>query len=73
MPFTPKLRHILAERMRAEYAARGLSWATLSKASGLSMSTIARISAARHPPDLDTLEKLAYGIGIEASELLKPL
>lgn len=68
--FDPKLRHVLAQHVRAQRAAQGITRLQLAERCGLSNSTLARIETASNPPDLDTLEQVALGLGVEAASLL---
>jgi transcriptional regulator with XRE-family HTH domain len=55
------------KRLRAE---KGLTQERLAEQSGLGLSDIAKIETIRRDPGVKVLAKIAYGLGVPASELL---
>lgn len=60
----------LAGRIRQLRAAKGMSQERLAWASQVTKQTIANLEHGRSVPRLDTLARLAAGLGITASELI---
>lgn len=50
---------------------RGLTQAALAARARLNRVTLARLERAMHPPNLDTLERIARALGVELVDLVK--
>jgi transcriptional regulator with XRE-family HTH domain len=51
----------------------GLSQESLAKAAGVSRAHMGRIENTRHAVNIDTLEKIAVALDVDAAALLQPL
>lgn len=51
--------------------ARGLSQEALAKKARLNRVTLARLERALHPPNLDTLDRIARALGVELADLVR--
>ena len=61
----------VAERVVELRRARGLSQEALAKKTGLNRVTLARLERAQHPPNLDTLERIARALRVTIAELVR--
>lgn len=59
--------------LKTERLARGMSQGTLSRVSGVTKSRISRYEHGHHLPTIDTLNRLARGMGTDLSNLLSVL
>jgi transcriptional regulator with XRE-family HTH domain len=50
---------------------RGLSQEALAKKTGLNRVTLARLERARHPPNLDTLDRIARALRVKLADLVR--
>ena len=64
---------VLAANLRRLRQERGLTQERLAEQAGLHMTDIARIETLRRDPGIKVLVKLAHGLGVPASELLRGL
>lgn len=60
------------ERIRELCAERGWSWYQLSKASGISYSTLSTMINKKNMPTLPTLQKICQGFGISMTDFFEP-
>ena len=67
-----KLRKILAANLRREMSVRGLSQSELARQIGVAPARVNEILAGKYSPTLDTVERLAAGLGILPTVLLLP-
>src|SRR5438876_1621492 len=51
--------------------ARGLSQEALAKKTGLNRVTLARLERALHPPNLDTLDRIARALRVKLADLVR--
>jgi transcriptional regulator with XRE-family HTH domain len=51
--------------------ARGLSQEALAQKTGLNRVTLARLERALHPPNLETLERIAKALRVSLAELVR--
>lgn len=64
-------RTVFAQNVRAAREAKGLTQEKLAWASGLHQTEVARIEKGTRNPGLDTIVKIAQGLGVTPSVLLK--
>lgn len=69
----PPARVVFAENLRRARERAGLTQEKLAWAAGLHQTEVGRIEAGRRNPGLETIIKLAHGLGIPAAELLNGL
>ena len=50
---------------------RGMTQRALSKKARINRVTLARLEQARHPPTLDTLERIARALGVKLVDLVR--
>ncbi len=50
---------------------RGLSQETLAKKARLNRVTLARLERAMHPPNLDTLDRIARALRVKLADLVR--
>ena len=50
---------------------RGLSQEALAKKTGLNRVTLARLERAMHPPNLDTLDRIARALRVQLADLVR--
>ncbi|HEV8144060.1 MAG TPA: helix-turn-helix transcriptional regulator [Methylomirabilota bacterium] len=50
---------------------RGLSQEALAKKTGLNRVTLARLERAMHPPNLDTLDRIARALRVKLADLVR--
>ena len=60
----------VGERLRSVRARVGLTQNELSERTGLDQAVISRLERGRHQPRIDTLRRLARGLGVSVSEML---
>lgn len=60
----------IGERVRAAREAKGWTQWELTKAANVQVMTISGIELGRHQPTVQTLCRLAKGLGVEVGELL---
>lgn len=60
----------LGERLRSVRARVGLTQNELSERTGLDQAVISRLERGRHQPRIDTLRRVARGLGVSVSEML---
>jgi transcriptional regulator with XRE-family HTH domain len=58
-------------QVRFRRRAREMTQAQLAERAGVSRATIARIETGEANPDLDTMSKIARGLGVPTAELLE--
>lgn len=51
--------------------ARGLSQEALAERTGLNRVTLARLERALHPPNLDTLDRIAGALRVKIADLVR--
>ena len=68
-----KFQKLFAEHLKKIRKIKGFTSAKLAKECNMERSNIARLEGGRTNPSLFVLKKLAEGMGIELSELLKGL
>ena len=61
----------IAARVKELRAKRGVSQDTLAEKTGLNRLTITRLEAAAHPPNLETLDKIARALGVTVAALVR--
>lgn len=66
----PAARLLFAQNLRRARERAGLTQEKLAWAAGLHQTEVGRIESGRRNPGLDTIVKLARGLGIPAAELL---
>jgi transcriptional regulator with XRE-family HTH domain len=67
----PSVTARVAARVRALRARRGVSQDALAEKTGLNRLTITRLEAAAHPPNVETLEKIARALHVTVAELVR--
>lgn len=60
----------LARNVRAARVLRKLTQESVANRSGLSLSDVGRVERGQRDPGVRVLARIAYGIGVEPSELL---
>lgn len=68
-----KLRERFAQNVIKYRKGVGLSQENLAKAAGVSRAHMGRIENTRHAANIDTLEKIAVALDVDAAALLQPL
>ncbi|MGH1412928.1 MAG: helix-turn-helix transcriptional regulator [Pelagimonas sp.] len=68
-----KLRERIAQNIIKHRKGVGLSQDNLAKCAGVSRAYIGHIENARHSISLDTLEKIADALDVDAADLMRPL
>ena len=63
----------LAQRLRAERAARGLSQEQLADLAGVHRTYLSSVERAERNISIDNIEQLAAALGLDISKLLEPL
>jgi transcriptional regulator with XRE-family HTH domain len=71
MSARPKLADVLRARIRALRAARGLTQEQLCERADLSLDAISRIEGGSRAPTLDTLKRIADGLGVPLEDLIR--
>jgi len=61
----------VALRVKKLRAKRGISQETLAEKTGLNRLTITRLEAAAHPPNVETLDKIARALEVTVAALVK--
>ena len=61
----------VAARVVALRQARGFSQEALAKKTGLNRVTLARLERALHPPNLDTLDRIARALRVTLADLVR--
>jgi transcriptional regulator with XRE-family HTH domain len=61
----------VAARIAEIRGKRGLTQEALAAKAHLNRVTLARLERAMHPPNLDTLERIARALGVDLVELVK--
>jgi len=61
----------VAARVVALRQSRGLSQEALARKTGLNRVTLARLERAMHPPNLDTLERIARALRVGLADLVR--
>ena len=61
----------LKDQPAAFEALRGLTQESLAARARINRVTLARLERALHPPNLDTLERIARALGVDLVELVK--
>jgi len=67
----PSTTERVAARVVERRRARGLSQAALAEKTGLNRVTLARLERAMHPPNLDTLDRIARALRVTLADLVK--
>jgi DNA-binding Xre family transcriptional regulator len=62
--------HRIAARIRQERKARGWSLADLAQRTGIHPPNLSRLESGKHDPSLETLERVAEGLGVRLADLL---
>ena len=68
-----KLRERIAQSIIKHRKSVGLSQENLAKCAGVSRAYIGHIENTRHSVSLDTLEKIAVALDVDAADLMRPL
>ena len=61
----------VAARVAEIRARRGMTQETLAGKARINRVTLARLERAQHPPNLDTLERIARALGVRLVDLVK--
>src|SRR5204862_7786252 len=61
----------VAARVAEIRARRGLTQESLAAKARINRVTLARLERAQHPPNLDTLERIARALGVAVVDLVK--
>jgi len=61
----------VAARVAEIRARRGLTQESLAAKARINRVTLARLERAQHPPNLDTLERIARALGVAVVNLVK--
>jgi transcriptional regulator with XRE-family HTH domain len=61
----------VAARVAAIRARRGLTQESLAAKARINRVTLARLERAQHPPNLDTLERIARALGVAVVDLVR--
>jgi len=61
----------VAARVAEISARRGLTQESLAAKARINRVTLARLERAQHPPNLDTLERIARALGVAVVDLVK--
>lgn len=64
---------LVAAAIRDARVAAGLSQSELARRTGLDLRTITRVESIEREPSISTLVRIARGIGISVSELLRDI
>ena len=67
----PSATQRVAARVVELRQARGLSQEALAKRTGLNRVTLARLERALHPPNLDTLDRIARALRVKLTDLVR--
>ena len=67
----PSATKRVAARVVALRQQRGLSQEALAQKTGLNRVTLARLERALHPPNLETLERIARALRVSLADLVK--
>jgi transcriptional regulator with XRE-family HTH domain len=67
----PSATQRVAARVVALRQARGLSQEALAQKTGLNRVTLARLERAMHPPNLETLERIARALRVPLADLVR--
>lgn len=67
----PSVTERVAARVRALRTKCGVSQDALAERTGLNRLTITRLEAAAHPPNVETLEKIARALRVTVADLVK--
>lgn len=67
----PTATQRVARRVVELRRARGLSQEALAGKTGLNRVTLARLERALHPPNLDTLERIARALRVSLADLVR--
>jgi transcriptional regulator with XRE-family HTH domain len=67
----PSATQRVAERVVELRQARGLSQEALARKTGLNRVTLARLERAMHPPNLETLERIARALRVPLADLVR--
>lgn len=65
------LESLVRERIRALRTQRGLTQEALCERAGISRDAVTRIESGSRVPTIDTLDRLAKGLGVSVSELVQ--
>ena len=61
----------VAERVAALRARRGMTQEALAARARINRVTLARLERAQHPPNLDTLERIARALRVQLVDLVR--
>lgn len=67
----PSATERVAARIAVLRLERGLSQEALAEKAGLNRVTLARLERAMHPPNLETLERIARALRVSLADLVK--
>ena len=67
----PSATQRVAARVVQLRQARGLSQEALAAKTGLNRVTLARLERAMHPPNLETLERIARALRVSLADLVR--
>ncbi len=65
-------RSVLAKNLKALMGHGDLNQTALGKKAGVAVSTIGRILAAKHAPDIETLASIAHALGVTTWQIMVP-
>jgi transcriptional regulator with XRE-family HTH domain len=71
MAARPKHRRLLGEAIRSKRKEIGLSQESLAERSELSTVFISRVECGKESPTVDSLVKIANGLGVKTRELIR--
>lgn len=71
MAARPKHRRLLGEAIRFKRKEKGLSQESLAERSELSTVFISRVECGKESPTVDSLVKIANGLGVKTRELIR--
>jgi len=67
----PSATERVAARIAEIRARRGMTQESLATKARINRVTLARLERAQHPPNLDTLERIAHALGVGVVDLVK--
>jgi len=67
----PSATERVAARVAELRARRGMTQESLATKARINRVTLARLERAQHPPNLDTLERIARALGVGLVDLVK--
>ncbi len=68
-----QIRHRFGKRVRAQREGQGISLRRFAMIVGLDKTYLSEVERGMRSPTLDSMDKIAQGLGVPLSELLKDL